>query len=301
MIAVFVMVASLSLLLGLLVTRPTRIESRLQNVFGQSTDVLEQDGTTLVTKVVQSALPKMGQHFTPQDAREHHRLKTRLIQAGYYAPQAMALFMGLKIVLAIVPALLGFATGLAGWVPMNVALLIGGVAGGVGLLGPSFWLDWQKRKRQTAIRRSLPDLLDQIVICLDGGLSLAGAMRLVVGELQKAHLLLGSEMAIVRRQVQLGSSIDEALRNFGTRADLEEVRSLAATVQNAERFGGSMVKSLHTFADGLRFKRQQRAEELAQKAGTKVLFPTLLFIFPAIFLIILGPAVIQVMGLFSQM
>jgi len=132
------------------------------------------------------------------------------------------------------------------------------------------------------------------VICVEGGLSLVGAIRRVAGDLRTVHVELAAELEIVQREVQLGQTAGEALRRFGERSDMEEIRSLASVIIQAERFGAGLNKSLRIHADTLRMKRQQRAEEMAQKAGTKVLFPTLLFIFPAIFVVILGPAMIQI-------
>lgn len=141
----------------------------------------------------------------------------------------------------------------------------------------------------------MPDALDLIIVCMDGGLSLPAALNRVTGELRTAHPILSFELNLVQREIQFGHPVGDALRNFGVRCDLDDVRNLAAAVKNAEKFGASMIKTLRTFAETLRLKRQQYAEEMAQKAGTKILFPTLVFIFPAIFLIILGPAAIQLM------
>ena len=120
-------------------------------------------------------------------------------------------------------------------------------------------------------------------------------------ELRTAHPLLAAELNIVQREIQLGRSPGESLRQMGQRTDLEEIRSLASVIIQAEQFGASLVKSLRVHAETLRLKRQQRAEEMAQKAATKILFPTLLFIFPAIFVVILGPAVIHVTNIFNKL
>ena len=147
----------------------------------------------------------------------------------------------------------------------------------------------------------MPDALDLLVICLEGGLSLPASLRRVGGELRTAHPLLALELNIVQREIQLGSSPGESLQKLGVRTDLEEIRSMAAVITQAERFGASLVKSLRVHAETLRTKRQQYAEEMAAKAAVKVLFPTLLFIFPAIFVVILGPAAFQIMEQLGQM
>jgi tight adherence protein C len=170
-----------------------------------------------------------------------------------------------------------------------------------GLIGPSFWLDRRKSQRQVALRRSLPDACDLIVICLSGGLSLIAALVRVVEELQTAHPLLAAELRIVEREVQLGNRLADSLQKFGNRSDLAELQNMAAVVMTAEKYGSSMTRTLEKFSETLRLKRQQYAEAMAQKAATKVLFPTLLFIFPAILLVILGPAMIQVMEVFGNL
>lgn len=180
-------------------------------------------------------------------------------------------------------------------------LIIGGCLVIVGLIGPSFWLDRMKRTRQSNFRRALPDALDVLVICLEGGLSLAAGLRRVSTELRTAHPALASELAIVQREVQLGLTSGEALKKMGERSDLEEVRSLASVILQSERLGASLVKSLRVHAESIRLKRYQRAEEKAAVAATKVLFPTLLFILPAVFVVVLGPAAFRLIDMFGKM
>jgi tight adherence protein C len=181
-----------------------------------------------------------------------------------------------------------------GLVTLEAGLILGLAAGLAGTLAPSFWLDHMKRVRQHRIRRALPDALDVMVVCLEGGLSLPASFSRVARELATAHPMLALEFRIVDRHTQMGRSTGEAVRDFAVRFDLEELRSMAAVILQAERIGSSVVNAMRVFADTLRVKRQQRAEELAHKATVKILFPTLLCIFPAIFIVILGPAAIQI-------
>jgi len=169
-----------------------------------------------------------------------------------------------------------------------------------GMIGPSLWLDKRKSKRQNTLRRGLPDALDVLIICLEGGLGLQAGIKRVADELSSAHPVLGGELKIVDREIQLGRSPGEALNHFGRRSDLEDIISLASVVTQSERFGASLVKSMKTHSDGLRVKRKQKAEEKAQKASTKILAPTLLFIFPAVFVILLAPAVYQVLDVLKS-
>jgi tight adherence protein C len=185
--------------------------------------------------------------------------------------------------------------------PHLQCLLCGLIGTGMGMFLPNFWLDHRKKKRQTTMRRGLPDVLDMIIICLRGGLSLQSAFQRVVSEMWMVHPLLAMEFSINLREVQLSRSTGEAMRHFADRCDLEEVRGLASVLLQAERLGASTTNAMRIHADTLRLKRLQRAEELAGKAGTKMVFPTILCIFPAILLVVIGPAAIQIADLFSSM
>ena len=296
--AVFVMVSSLVLLVSLLVGgRQTRLSTRLRDLSGQGGPAMD---TITLGKIASTTLPRMGTPFIPTDEGERTKLQTRLIHAGLYRRQAMVVFLGVKVLL-IAPAFLCVAASLMGVVTLWQGLIIGLCLGIGGLIGPSFWLDRMKRKRQSNFRRALPDALDVLVICLEGGLSLAAGLRRVSTELRTAHPALASELAIVQREVQLGLTSGEALKKMGERSDLEEVRSLASVILQSERLGASLVKSLRVHAESLRLKRYQRAEEKAAVAATKVLFPTLLFILPAVFVVVLGPAAFHLIEMFGKM
>lgn len=286
----------------LLTGRNRTAKQRMDELSGKNKPVkTEKEKAGSITSKAKEALKGAGKQLMPEEGVQRTQLQARLVEAGLYGRQAMPIFLGVKLFLMVGPALMGLAAAGLGLVPTKVGFLGGACAGMFGLIGPSFWLDQKKAHRQKMIRRGLPDAFDLIVICMDGGLSLTGAVARVQGELQTAHPMLAHELKIVQREVQLGQPLAESLRGFAARTDLLEVRSLAATVKNAERFGASMVKALRTFSDTLRLKRQQQAEIMAQKAGTKILFPTLLFIFPAIIIIIMGPAFIQIMETFKGM
>ena len=208
---------------------------------------------------------------------------------------------GAKILLTIGPALIGLVAGLVGIIPVSYGLIFGTMLGTSGMIGPSFWLDNRKAARQTGFRRALPDAMDVLVICLEGGLSLPAAVRRVSAELRTAHPGLAWELQIVQREMQLGRTTGEAMRQFAERCDLEEIRSLASVINQSERFGASLVKTLRVHAESLREKRLHHAEEMAQKAAIKILVPTILCIFPGIFLVVLGPAVMQLRESFLRL
>jgi tight adherence protein C len=296
---VFVSVSSLTLLILMVITgRRNRIAARLSEVAGKGSARSEQE---TVAQLARSALPAMGMPLLPDDTEEWSRLQARLIHAGLYSRQAMLLFLGVKMLLMLAPVLLGLLVGVLGLVPVRNGVIYGAMCSIFGMIVPSFWLDQRKSARQTNFRRALPDALDVLVICLDGGLSLPAALRRVASELATAHPVLANELNIVQRQIQLGRSAGEALRQFGDRADLEEIRSLASVVIQSERFGAGLIKALRVHADTLRQKRMLHAEEMAQKAALKILFPTVLCIFPGIFVVILGPGFIHLSEAFSNL
>lgn len=245
---------------------------------------------------VSSDQPGREQFRNPEVEKElkKQEQRLRLIQAGLYSRSAAAIFMVIRI--ALFAGFVGTmgTCAMLGLIPLKLGLLGGAVAAIFATIAPSFWLDKAKKRRQTVIRRALPDALDILGVCMAGGLSLQGAIGRVARELATAHPALALELAIVDRETQLGRSVGQALREFAYRFDMEELRNLSTVILQAEKFGSSLTKTLDIYAETLRLKRQQRAEELAQKAAIKILFPTLFCIFPAMFVVILGPAAIRI-------
>jgi tight adherence protein C len=170
---------------------------------------------------------------------------------------------------------------------------------GFGSILPSLWLDRAIARRQILLRKSLPDFLDLMIVCLEGGLSLQETIRRVSDELRLVHPVLAVELNIVQRDIELGATVDQALKRFAARADYEGVRTLSSFIREAQRFGTNITEALRNHADMLRSQREQIAEEKAQKAAVKILIPTLLLIFPAIFVVAVGPAVIQIQEAFA--
>ena len=297
MLVAFLMATSLALLGGMFfVGRGKKLEDRIDSLAGKEAPDKKPE---TVAQMARQALPKMGKIMVPEDEAERTKLKARLVHAGLYHRQAMFVFLGVKLFLLTLATVIGIGLTTSKVLPMGKALPISLVLFFGGMIGPSFWLDSRKKERQMTLRRGLPDALDVLIICQEGGLSLQAGMKRVADELKSAHPMLASELKIVDREIQLGRSPGEALHHFAQRSDLEDVLSLASVVGQSEKFGASLSKSLRTHSETLRVKRKQQAEEKAQKAATKILFPTLLFIFPAVFVVLLAPAVIQVMAIFA--
>ena len=246
--------------------------------------------------LAESALPRLGTPLLPTDELEQSRLQQSLIQAGLYSRSALPRYLGVRAVSLVVALLAAVAIALSGLLSLAWALLLGCILIALALIGPGRWLEWRKRERQRHFRHALPDVLDILSICLEGGLSLPESLRRVTEELQTIYPLLHDEFTIVQREMLLGLSAGEALRKFAARTDLSQARNLASVILHAERYGVSMVNAMRIESDAMRQERQQQAEEMAQKAAVKILFPSLLLIFPAIFIIVVGPAVYGIMG-----
>jgi tight adherence protein C len=225
---------------------------------------------------------------------ENGQLKERIVRAGLYKPGAIASFMAIRLLLIGIPVTLALVANGMEWLPRNQALIYGVVAAIIATVAPGLWLDYLARARQTQLRRSLPDALDVMIVCLEGGLNLQSTLSRVGRELGPAHPLLAHELGIVEREIELGRTTGEAMRQFARRFDLEELRSLTSVISQSERYGASVVQAMLIYSEGMRVKRRQRAEEMAQKATVKMVFPTLLCIFPGIFVVLLGPAAIQI-------
>jgi tight adherence protein C len=229
----------------------------------------------------------------------HDAIQRRMKQAGIHGRQPVLTFLGVKALLSVgMTALLSIAA----WsiLPGRYVFGAGALGALLGMSAPEFWLSSVVKRRQRKLRQALPDALDMLVLCLEGGISTAGALQRVSAEMRRAHPLLAEEMVTMENEIQLGMSVGEAVKSFATRVDLKEAHELASVLLQSERFGSSIVKPLRMHSDLARQERYRRAEEIAQKAAVKILFPTLLFIFPAVFIVILGPAAYQIANMFSH-
>lgn len=289
---------SLALLtLVLFLGQPSRVDMRLRKLSEGEGDDPERSPAE---QIAQKSLASLGASLMPKDQAEQTLLQSRLTHAGLYHPQAMLIFLGVKMLLIIGPPIVGLLLGAAGLFPVQNGILFGAFVGITGIIGPSFWLDSRKNFRQQELRRAIPDALDVMVIGLEGGLSLPASLQHVAGEMRTAHPMLATELNIVQREIHFGVNAGEALSHFAIRCDMEEIRGLSSVIAQSERLGASLVKALRIHAETLRERRLFYAEEKAQKAAVKILFPTILCIFPCLFIVILGPAVIQIMEVFSN-
>ena len=236
--------------------------------------------------------------FTPNSQRRD-QLSLRLTQAGYDGEHAIAAFHAVRTALVVVPLVAAGVVGVTGVLSPKAAAVAGGVLSTVGMIAPGIWLGSKKKKHQNELRRGLPDFFDVLVLCVEGGMSLLAAWRRVADELRLPYGTLWKELKMVEQEVEIGRPMSEALQRCAERTDLDEVASLASVVRQAERVGTELAQPMRELSNTLRSQRVQRAEEAAHKTATKIMFPTLLFIFPGVFAILLGPMIIQVLTIFS--
>jgi tight adherence protein C len=238
--------------------------------------------------------------LVPANDSDRRRHQARMAMAGMYAPTALSTFFGVKLALMLAPTPIGLLASQFDLVTPLVGLLYGCIAGLFGMVVPSFWLDYRIRNRHRILRRSLPDMLDVMTVCLEGGLSVQSTIQRVADELQFAHPVLAKELRIAQREMELGVSIDAALRHLADRTGYEGIRPLSTFIRAAQRHGSDLAEALRIHADMLRSQRESAAEEAAQRASVKILIPTLLLILPAVFVVLAGPAAIRVQEAFSK-
>jgi len=221
------------------------------------------------------------------------QLVRRLLLAGYRKPFHADIFAGTKLLL---PVIAGLAVVL--WVRENVifSFILAVV---LAFLLPEFWLNYAIKKRREHIKRSLPDALDLLAICMEAGLGLDQAIVRIGQELRLSHPELSEELLQINLEQRAGNPRVGAWRNMADRVDVESVRSFVNMLVQTERFGTPISKSLGAFSDALRTQRRQRAEELAAKTTIKLVIPLVLFIFPSIFIVTVVPAVITLMKSFG--
>lgn len=236
------------------------------------------------------------QRVLPRSDQETSVIKTRLIRAGFREKTYVNIFYGAKV---LVPVLLCFIVTVTG-VYAYGALFVYAIAVGFGFLAPDFWLGNRIKARQMKLRLGLPEALDLIVICVEAGLSLDKATLRTAEELQLSQPEIADELGLVNLEQRAGRPRVEAWKNFAERTDVETVRALSSILIQADKFGTSVGKALRAHSETLRTRRRQDAEEQAAKTTVKLVFPLVLFIFPSLFVVTLGPSMIIMFEGFQQ-
>lgn len=238
-------------------------------------------------------LSQLGSIFVPRRTTERNEIQARLLHAGYESPMAITVFHAIKILLAVAFPLLVFV--LAGFSPdLSVFLVsyLAVVAAFLGLVLPNAVLRVQENRRKRALMNGFPDALDLLVACTEAGMGLNAAMQRVAEELALSHPELAHAFSLVNAEIRAGVDRVTALRNLWERTGLEGARGLASTLSQSMRFGTSIADTLRIYSEDFRDRRLQAAEERAAKIGTKLIFPLTFCLFPAFFVVAIGPAVV---------
>ncbi len=226
----------------------------------------------------------------PKEREEQSKMRVKLAHAGVYSPNAVPVYVGLKLILMFAGFIGGGLLGMT--MSPTMGMLLACWIGLLGYLAPGMWLNWRIRNRMRVLQSSLPDALDLMVVCVEAGLTIDAAIQRVGQEIALAHPEISRELGITHMETRIGISRIEALRNLGFRTGSASLQSLAAMLVQAERFGTSIGQALRVHAESLRDKRRYAAEEQAAKTTVKLAFPVVLFIFPCVLLVLGGPAFI---------
>jgi tight adherence protein C len=238
----------------------------------------------------------LGKLVKPKSEGGASDLQKTLLRAGYRRESASAIFLGLKAFLAIV--FLGASVLIRIWVLRTISsfhlILFSIVLAYIGFYLPNFWLRIKIARRKEKILEGFPDALDLMVVCVEAGIGLDAAINRVGEEMRLSNKVLGEEFRLLSLELRAGKQRRDALRNLATRTGLEDVSSLVSLLIQTDKFGTSVAQALRVHSESMRIKRYQKAEELATKLPVKMVFPLIIFIFPSIFVTVLGPAIIQI-------
>lgn len=282
---------------GLLFFYRDNIQERISSALYPRASKKSISSTLEETRHVIGGVVEHFEKILPKSQNEISVAQQRLVRAGYRSDNAIKMFYGAKVISPVVLLVLAWVSGAVHFGPFFVLAL----AGGVGYLAPDFWLGRQISKRQAAIKKGLPDVLDLLVICVEAGLSLDQATARTAQELKKAQPELSDELGIVALEQRAGRARSDSWKHLAERTDVDEVRNLVSMLVQAEQFGTSIGKTLRVHSDTLRTKRIQEVEEKAAKLSVKLLFPLVLFIFPSLFVVVLGPAVMVMIDSFKSL
>lgn len=287
--------------LSMISQRNSRAEERLRQIVRpQSLAEIEVPGKPSQEKKftnIKKTIEDLGTVLKPKTELEQSALRIKLANAGFRSEAAAGIYQGIRFVCLIAFAVLGVLL----FVVMGIQLpffpryfwLVAFVA--FGFCMPSIILWFLRRQRQEAIFLTLPDALDLLVVCVESGLGLDAAMRRVTEEMKDHAKVIAEEFSLANFQLQMGRPRREVLHDLGVRTGVDDVRSLAAILIQADRFGSSIAQALRVQSDSMRTRRRQLAEEKAAKTAVQLIFPLVLFIFPGIFVVLVGPAAIKIM------
>ena len=291
--AAFLLIASIGLLLFYREALPQRIAEAI-NPRPKKRNVIN---TIRETGFSIGGAVEHFEHLLPKSQAEISIVLQRLQRAGLRNESAVKIFYGCKVLVPLTLCVLAFVTTLASLAPFFVyACCLG-----LGFLAPDFWLGRKISTRQKKMERGLPDVLDLLVICIEAGLSLDQATARTAEELVKAQPELCDEFGVLVLEQRAGRARSDAWKHLAERTGVDSLRNLVSVLVQSEQFGTSVARTLRQHSDSLRTQRMQKVEEMAAKTSVKLVFPLVFFIFPALFLVTLGPAAILMMEQFKSL
>lgn len=293
LVAVFACVALLTGSVATLAVQsaePSR--RRIKELLGRPTERVQAEAG-LLANAPNEAFKRLAT-FVPKSPKEMSRIQSRLARAGFHETKHTVIYVLSEMVLTII----GFIVPVYvfGW---GTGLLFGLMGAIVGYLGPSLYVDRKMKRRLKEIENGLPDALDLLIVSIEAGLAIDQAIVKCAEELTIAYPALAEELRFVNVECRAGKPRLEAFKNFASRTKVDDVRALVAMLVQTDRFGTSVAQALRTHAEVSRTKRRQRAEERAAKIGVKLVFPLVFCLFPAFYVVTLGPAVIKFVHAFS--
>ena len=241
----------------------------------------------------EKAAPALSKALQPKSELETSQLRVRLCTAGYNSANAGQMFLALKMLLLIVGLVLGGGVGMLMYGPTQNGYLSIFVIAGVMFFIPDLAVAMISSSRKMKIFLSMPDCLDLLIVCVEAGLGQDAGMRRIAEELSDTAPDLCGELNLANMQLQMGRTRRDVLHDLGVRTGCDDMKALVATLIQSERFGSSIARALRVQSEAMRTKRRQMAEEKAQKTAVQMLFPMILFIFPGIFVVLVGPAAIK--------
>ena len=266
----------------------------------ETVEIQNQAKESTAQKMLERVAPIAMRPVMPKSDSEVSILRIKLANAGFRRENASTLFLSSKTVCGIGCALVALVFQLSAGKPaMDVLTWVIG-SGGIGFMLPNVWLWIAKGQRATKTKHGLADAMDLLVISVESGLALDAAIQRVGDEMKIVHPELSEEMQLVTYEGQMGIPRSEALSNMAMRTGVPEMQSLVAVITQAEKFGTSVAKALRNQADAMRVKRRQAAEEKAQATTVKLMLPLILFMFPAIFVVLVGPAALNMIKTFQN-
>jgi tight adherence protein C len=283
--------------LGYFGARPKTAEDRLRRLLdphaGTNTEAIQAKRQEVFQAKVTAAANKLGQSLRPTDEQQLGKIRLKLLNAGFRQEQAVAVFYGIKVIGLLVALGMAFPPCFLRWGWAQQTYIFSAFAAGAAFYLPDFFVNSTKKRRGEAIFLGLPDALDLMVVCVEAGLGLDAAMRRVTTELSRSCPVICEEFAISNFQIQMGRARRDVLRDLGIRTGIDDVRSLAAVIIQAEKFGSSIASALRVQSDAMRLRRRQLAEERAAKTSVKIMLPLIFFIFPGVFVVLVGPAILK--------